>query len=61
MQIMVWKSTIAEAIKYCIENNKVELNLLKTHGVDEDPNVLIEPSIKSVEIFNEDFVKIWFW
>lgn len=51
------KSTIAEAIKYCIENNKVELNLLKTHGVDEDPNVLIEPSIKSVEIFNEDFVK----
>lgn len=50
------KSTIAEAIKYCIENDLAKLNLLKSYGASQDPSISIEPMLTSVEVFNEDFV-----
>lgn len=50
------KSTIAESIKYYINNDITKLNSLRTYGVNEELQVFIAPDIKSVEIFNEEFV-----
>lgn len=63
------KSTIADAIKYFLEEKDMKLKALKSFGSEIDPKVTIcvvddngvercEPSIFStIEIFNEDFVK----
>lgn len=63
------KSTIADTIKYYLENNNIKVNALKSFGSIIDPKVTMcevdeegtEVSVTSpfshVEIFNEDFVK----
>lgn len=51
------KSTIAEAIKYYIEKNENGLNALKSYDTNLKPTIQIDTNIKSVEVFNEDFIK----